>query len=540
MSLETRVDILEDPQGILTVNDVNSEPYASKFIPNPDKNINRGMTLSVYWFRFRLTDNRTLPGNLVLSCNSATLREVTLFLPAANQGKTVYTEMHGGWNTRKVKQDTGFITPAFSFSGLEAKQGYLYLRVRTPYTMSFGLDLFSVESFEVRSWFLIMLVFTCIGILSAMTLYNISLYLFLKDRQYLIYVIYMISQILYQVTLTGAGRLFNRGAGDLLLFNLVQSGSIMTLMAAWFAREFNFTKQNAPVHYHVLTAMMAFACITAAMSWGGYEFYANRFIFIIGLLLMLLVLSTGITVFLKGYRPALYFIVAWSMIVVGATVFALRGLGIVPTNVLTFYAILISTALESILLSFALAHRIRILQDERDFLQKEKSRLSTESLVDELSGLNNRRFFERFFPRMIEKAHYSGQPLSLLVVDIDYMKTYNDTYGHQEGDRLIAAVGQAIMSSIRSDDRACRYGGEEFVVIMPGAELSEARRAAERISRRFSEQRFCPKPGIELQWSISVGVAQLALNETAASFFKRTDQVLYKAKAAGRSRIEIA
>jgi diguanylate cyclase (GGDEF)-like protein len=201
---------------------------------------------------------------------------------------------------------------------------------------------------------------------------------------------------------------------------------------------------------------------------------------------------------------------------------------------------LIAGALESILLSMALAHRIRILQDERDLLQTETIKLSSEATIDKLSGLYNRRYYDRLLPRQVEKSHFMPQPLTLLVVDIDDMKQYNDTYGHQEGDHLISSVGQAILSSIRTNDWACRYGGEEFVVIMPGTDINDGRMVAIRISNTFKALHFKPKADLVLQWTVSIGISQVTPNETASSLFKRADDALYEAKTKGKDRIVTA
>lgn len=540
ISLGQFTEILEDPQGLLTINEVTREPATNRFRPNTSVNISLGMTRSTYWLRFRLAGDIALSENLVLLCDSATLKEVSLYLPVKNNNRLEYREMNGGWNMNSLKQDAGFLMPAFTMSRSGDHSRYIYVRVKTPYTLSFQLQLYDTQSFQHQSWLLTMLAFVCLGILSGMTLYNTSLSIFLKDRHYFIYVLYMFSQIVYQLTLTGAGRILNVDAGNWLLNYLVQSGSIMVFMAALFAREFNFTRQNAPVHYRLLNVIMAAACITAIFAWAGFPFYANTLIHIVGLLLTIVVLSTGITVALKGYRPAFYFIIAWSIMGVGAAVFLLRGMGWLPANAITFYAMLIAGALESILLSMALAHRIRILQDERDLLQTETIKLSSESNIDKLSGLYNRRYYDRLLPRQIEKSHFMLQPLTVLVIDIDDMKQYNDTYGHQEGDHLISSVGRAILSSIRTNDWACRYGGEEFVVIMPGTDIKDGRMVAIRISNTFKALHFKPKADLDLQWTISIGISQAATNETASSLFKRADDALYEAKTKGKDRIVTA
>ena len=156
------------------------------------------------------------------------------------------------------------------------------------------------------------------------------------------------------------------------------------------------------------------------------------------------------------------------------------------------------------------------------------------SVTDGLTQLFNRaHFFER-----LESELARPVPTSLILLDIDSFKLHNDTYGHLEGDKVLVKLATVIRSSIRDADLPCRYGGEEFTVILADTELSEAVPVAERIREAFAEVRFEPRPGERVHKTISVGVAQAAEDESAAQLVERTDLAMFAAKKAGKNRVQ--
>jgi two-component system cell cycle response regulator len=138
----------------------------------------------------------------------------------------------------------------------------------------------------------------------------------------------------------------------------------------------------------------------------------------------------------------------------------------------------------------------------------------------------------------VEQAATRGKPLTVLVLDIDHFKHINDTYGHDAGDDVLRDFALRIRKSIRGIDLACRYGGEEFVVIMPETDLAVATMVAERLRRRIAGEPFPIQRGARsLDVTISVGIASLATGDAAADVLKRADQALYRAKRDGRNRV---
>ena len=170
----------------------------------------------------------------------------------------------------------------------------------------------------------------------------------------------------------------------------------------------------------------------------------------------------------------------------------------------------------------------------RDSLKVAEQRSST----DALTGLANRRSLEEFFRSAQIVAMEKGEPLSILMIDIDHFKKFNDSYGHQVGDHVLRLVAKVLQDNVRDIDLAARYGGEELIAVLPGADLGVCAEVAERIRRRISEARLTRRTtGQEItSVTVSIGVAQFRLAESAEAMIERCDRALYQAKRLGRNR----
>jgi two-component system cell cycle response regulator len=160
------------------------------------------------------------------------------------------------------------------------------------------------------------------------------------------------------------------------------------------------------------------------------------------------------------------------------------------------------------------------------------------AVTDELTGLYNRRYFERHLSLMLEKAQQQDRDMAVMLIDMDYFKAVNDTHGHDTGDAVLREFADRLRRNIRGVDLACRFGGEEFVVLMPDTDWRQAQGVAERVRQAVAEKGFATGNRRPLQLTISVG---LALNEsdtdTPEIMLKRADIALYRAKREGRNRV---
>lgn len=158
----------------------------------------------------------------------------------------------------------------------------------------------------------------------------------------------------------------------------------------------------------------------------------------------------------------------------------------------------------------------------------------SEARTDMLTGLKNRRAFDEELGRQFSQRQRQGIHFSLILIDIDQFKSFNDAHGHLSGDLALRSVAQVLSSTLRAMDIVCRFGGDEFAVICPGSKLHEAAVGAERVRRAVATVKVSLKNGQE-QVTVSMGVAEVGSPEIAEGLTQRADDALYAAKNAGRN-----
>lgn len=173
----------------------------------------------------------------------------------------------------------------------------------------------------------------------------------------------------------------------------------------------------------------------------------------------------------------------------------------------------------------------------QDRLRENYERSLTMALTDPLTGLYNRRYLMTHLDGMVERHQTSGKALTLLMFDIDFFKSINDNFGHPCGDAVLTELAQRVRNNVRGFDTVARFGGEEFVIVMPDTDLEVARMVTERLRRTIAERTFdVPEVG-SLSVSISIGIAIFADGDDAFALLKRADDALYEAKRTGRNRV---
>jgi two-component system cell cycle response regulator len=174
-----------------------------------------------------------------------------------------------------------------------------------------------------------------------------------------------------------------------------------------------------------------------------------------------------------------------------------------------------------------------------DFLKQKLDYSLEMAVTDALTGLHNRRYMGGQLQALMGRAGHGGDPVAVLVMDIDHFKLVNDGFGHDSGDEVLREFAVRLATNVRAIDLPCRLGGEEFVVVMPGASLEDAVQVADRIRRDVGGQPFPIMGGTEaLTITVSVGVAASAgADDTPDALLKRADEGVYEAKARGRNQV---
>ncbi len=183
------------------------------------------------------------------------------------------------------------------------------------------------------------------------------------------------------------------------------------------------------------------------------------------------------------------------------------------------------------LLNYCLQHLNKRVAEARNWEKLEKA-----NRLDSLTGLNNRRYFDEIINKESERAERYHHPTSLIMLDLDHFKKVNDNFGHQTGDRVLRTLGKILLEEVRQCDTPCRYGGEEFAIILPETELGKAIKIAERIRHAIEQENIVTHNNIHLKITASLGIACTEENQSI-DLIEAADQALYHAKKSGRNRL---
>ena len=277
------------------------------------------------------------------------------------------------------------------------------------------------------------------------------------------------------------------------------------------------------------------------------------------LIIMITALSIGFSVVIREYFivsvfTSLWPIAWWSVVhywqqpynlIIGLVLLALCGLLVfVSDRVYTTFRNMIAINWEREAISQELGDLTGSLRDRNRQLRDARRQLTDLANVDELTGLGNRRLVNKALQEEINRARRSGAELSVILLDVDYFKNYNDTYGHPAGDSVLQKLADVMQrATTRAGEVVARYGGEEFILVLPGASSSSARRTAERLRDLVVEEQIpheTSKAANHVTVSQGVVTVRPDVELEPADLINRADKALYQAKDAGRNAIKVA
>jgi len=518
-----------------------------------------GATDASVWARVALELEPGAPRAYVLEIEHTNLSRVEAYLPGTDgdMQRRTYVRRAG---PESLPMTTRY--PTFEFSG-DGKATYaVYLRVRSKGGLQLPLVLWERSSYFESRQHEQYLLGGYYGGLVALFLYNLVVLLVVRDRNYLYYLFALASVGLLNLDLNGLGYLYLWHAlpgVDLALD--MGLPALMVVAVTQFARHFLDVRRQLPRIHWGLVALQVWSAALAAAAFVLPQATVWPFVLWTVLVFVVGVFAVGGWLLLGGLRQARFFMLGWSFLLAGAMVTALSAMGVLPWNLFTNFALQLGSGLEMVLLSTALADRLRILSDEaeRDLedrvaertsqldaalveLQSSNEELLEQSLSDELTGLANRRGIDRGLRREWLRARRADSSIGLVLIDIDHFKTVNDRYGHAVGDEILAEVGQRLREvARRPDDLVARYGGEELLLIVPGVDAEGLRAIADRAFAAIRDEPVHTEAGpVSVTASIGgVVVAPGATELNPVGAVEAADRALYRAKREGRDRIAV-
>ncbi|RTK98044.1 MAG: GGDEF domain-containing protein, partial [Neisseriaceae bacterium] len=440
----------------------------------------------------------------------------------------------------------------------------VYLRAQSGGTLLLPVQLLTPWQLQGLDHHQLLLSGIFIGTLLAMLLYNLLLFFSLREKTYLYYVLYIGSFGLAQATLYGYGSEYLWPAHPLNDLALPLATSLTGVFLGLFSRRFLELGSQWPAAERVINIFIGLFAVTAICTlFLDYQLVIKVAIgaSLIGPAALFLI---GARLWYGGYRPARYFLVAFAVLLLGFLANGLTSFNLTPDNLLSDYGMPVGSMLEITLLSFALAHRLKLAREDNERLQQQHAaeleqrvasrtraldqalhdltqanqQLQRLTVHDALTGLKNRQFFDQHLQHTWRQALRWQQPLGLLMIDIDYFKRVNDSHGHPAGDEALRRIAKVIAGCLRRPgDEAIRYGGEEFAVILPHTDGEGISYLAECIRSRATQLQFVWE-GQAIPLSVSIGAALIlpqAGHETQ-QLVQQADQLLYQAKQGGRNR----
>jgi len=471
----------------------------------------------------------------------------------------------------------------------------VYIRLETGGSMTAPLYLWSSDTFldyDRRANVLLGLFF---GAMIIMFFYNLFLAMLTRDPTYFAYVAYVAAVILFQANVTGFGGLYVWGGADWfkpMSYGLLASFGFAT--ATLFAIRFLELKKNSPLLYRTACVLMAFWVAMILASPLVPRMILGTLGFPMGLITCVIAFSAAVYLSFRGVRSARYFVIAWTFLIIGASLYIGSMAGLLPRTPVTEYAQSVGSLMEVVLLSFALAERIKRTNAERNAaqaqslkmaqqlaveradrlkaqekalglqreltgklevrvqertkkledtlvqLEQANARLETMSNTDPLTGLYNRRYFDTELEQVLRICNRAEKPVNVMFLDVDNFKIINDEHGHGVGDKCLKVLAEVLRAHItRSGDLLARYGGEEFVLALPSTDPDQAVRIA-NVIREGVAARPVTVGHLILRQTVSIGVAGWVPghDESPRLLLEAADKALYLAKERGRNRVE--
>ncbi len=373
-----------------------------------------------------------------------------------------------------------------------------------------------------------------------MALLMLVFWIRLHDRALAAYIALMLSFVLIASSLDGT---LYRLPGLSLLAGLNSMAhmflmSLFGLAVVGFFREFlSPLDRSASITVHILAALFAFTAISSALNITVFNAVVMHLTVLVILITVPLLFWHGVRSLRAGNRLAIYFLVGWSLPVIVIPLRMMAEYGLIEWGFWIRYAPRLALMVETLIFALGLADRFLRFRIERD--RAEQSRLQSERALtgyrrlawtDALTGIASRRALDEEMARWTD----SGQPGSVLFLDIDHFKDFNDSFGHAAGDAALRAVAERLRELLPRETLLARYGGEEIVALLPDRTLPIAKGLAEHVRQDIERSQITPD-GRAL--TVSIGVAERLNDERADQAVARADAALYTAKNDGRNRV---
>ena len=512
----------------LTLDEARDQLRRGAFARGHEEVLKFGIGVRPVWLRLVVDNIRQQTAERRLQIETSWLDRIDLYL--VHDGEMILHKTAGDGDAASQHPLPGL---GYVFDlPLPPGQNEIFLRVETPDPLLLPvrlLDTVQIVALQRQYDYGYGLLY---GFLLALIAYNAMLYIGLRERSYLDYALYLGSFVLLNLCYTGHAYIWLWPANTAVQqYAIPLMMVIVGCLGLRFADGFLNLRRIAPgIHRLVRWVSVLGLLLLLLIIARGQQDDAVHFAFVFVLMFSIIMVWLGIIAIRQGQVSGRYFLAAALVAMAGFTTTALAVWFGIAYSPLAYHAAGWGVVAEGILLALALAYRMR---------QYQSARLHAERLArtDPLTSLSNRRAFLEYAGPVWSSARRSQRPLAVMMVDIDHFKSINDTHGHVMGDRVLQAVSRTLTEVCRGGDITARWGGEEFVILLPETSAAQAAQLAERLrvkiaSLRLGSQR---KP---ISLSASFGIAErIDQHDNLERLIHEADEWLYRAKTSGRNRV---
>ena len=468
------------------------------------------------WIRVKLSDYKNFLSkhNSVLSLSYTFITGYRIFMPLVNKG---YIEV-----TNTDLDHSQGLFPSIELPTNISSSQYIYISFMWP-SASMNLNLWDYKAFSVsQNKLLIYLVFQ-LSVTISFALINIILYFITLEKNYLKLCLYLLTVFLCQFIYSGVSLiLFNfRDLTLALIFNILA----MLFSVIFIYSYLKLNKRNIMLTlalYFIIAASIAYCFAALLLPLSVISILLIYYTFIIFGFYSVSIF----TCFIKRQHLSMYYTLGITFIVAALSLNMLSQIGVLPLSFFLRYICLFSSiSLEGFLFTLSIMNQIQI--DNKYTLQ-----LKNKAYTDSLTKLKNRHYFNEVVSFQIADRHCD---YAMMLFDLDFFKRVNDTYGHHIGDKVLVHTAELLTKNTRKSDTVFRWGGEEFLVILPDVDANNLKNIAENIRKIIELDDYDGIPNI----TVSIGATIRRDEETFDDWFKRTDQSVYMAKLFGRNRVEL-
>ena len=515
---------------------------ADQFYPSGNgKNFRLRSGRNPLWLQMKLKyfdQNISEDNRKYFEIQSTHLNLVEYYFPARNSaGNVEYAVRKTGTDFSLKQRDVPFRNLMVSVPANTLQDEFIYVRMESDLALTVNLLYLSNDRFYRRLTIDHYYFGIIYGLLLAMLFYNLFVAVALKSKTYLYYILYIISILVFVSNLYGHLWFLIDSSLEHHLKILWVAGGFVMISSCQFVRNFLSTESRSKNLNRALYFINALGALLVVS--GIFEFYsaANILARTFSFLAPLLYVGAGILSYKKGFKSAGLLLFSWMVLFIAFIGLATKGISIPFVNLFSFISLPAAFAIESILLSIALANMLRKLEKEKEEAVMRGNRFEEMSITDSLTGFFNRRYFESKLQSEMLHARLMRRPLGLIVIDFDNFKMINDTYGHAQGDTVLRELAKILLENKRSEDILCRYGGEEFACLLPGTDLQGSIKIAEKMRKKCESKSFSPGPFEQFNVTVSAGVTTFYSEDDNDSILDRADQLMYRAKKTGKNTV---